>query len=171
MRSGELVAEAEYSCSAKDRIAIRWPESRPQLKGESPHDTNYQRLWRVSPAKPDIKWLRRLVAVQSLVFIVIVVATLVAVPSVVMFDTAMRSVPVASKVLLAIVMRFHPMRSNVRWPSPITSVPPVMSTYGIPITVYPDVVGSWTYWANRQNARRRWRPNSDTKRNLGTSYW
>ena len=49
-------------------------------------------------------------------FIVIVVAILVAVPSVVMFDTTMWPIPVALKVLMAIVMRRNPVRSDIRRP-------------------------------------------------------
>jgi hypothetical protein len=60
------------------------------------------------------------------------------------------------------VVRSNPMRSLVRWPSPIAFMPFVMLCYRIPVTLYPHE-SSLRHWGNNGNhTGRRWRPNHDS---------
>lgn len=62
------------------------------------------------------------------------------VPSMIVLDAAMIAVPVAGKIFVTIMMRNDPVRAHVWRPSPITVMPPVMPTHGIPIAFHPDII-------------------------------
>jgi len=108
------------------------------------------------------------VTIRIMVPVVVVVAETVpiTVPAVVMFKPAAISVPVTVKEPLSIKMRCHPMSSWVRWPSPIAFMPLVVPSHRIPITAYPCVFWAWSWRQNTDHTGRRWRANSDSKRNL-----
>jgi hypothetical protein len=93
-----------------------------------------------------------------------------AVPVVIVFNTAAISFPVTHKKLLPIMMRLNPTSSLVRWSSPITVMPPIMPSRGIPITPYPHELRTWRCWQNLNHTGRRRRPNSDSNRNLRADY-
>src|SRR4029077_938128 len=97
---------------------------------------------------------------------VVEVPLVVAVPVVIVFNTAAISFPVTNKELLLIMMRLNPASSLVRWSSPIAPMPPVMPSHGIPITIYPHELRSWPFWQNLNYTWRWWRANSDSNGNL-----
>ncbi len=94
----------------------------------------------------------------------------VAVPTVVMFDPAATSLPVTHKELLSVVMRSHPTSPRVRWSRPITFMPSVTPSHGIPITDYPHELGAWALRLDVNHTGRRWRANSDSDGDLSAEY-
>ena len=94
----------------------------------------------------------------------------VAVPVVVMFKSTVVTVPVTQKKRPPIVTRRDPVSPRIRWSSPITFVPPVTVFHYIPITVYPDELGSRLCWHHVNHSRWRRLTNSDSNRDLSAEY-
>jgi len=69
----------------------------------------------------------------------VVIAVVVAIPVMVMIETAMRAVPIAGIETAAFVTRANPMSALVRRASPVATMPDVAAVYGIPVTVHPKV--------------------------------
>ena len=84
------------------------------------------------------------------------------VPVVIVVKSAMVSVPVAREELLAVMVRSHPPSALVWGPRPITSMPLVVRSVRIPITVYPNEVRAWTARLNANHPGLRRRANSDS---------
>src|SRR4029077_13083167 len=89
----------------------------------------------------------------------------VSVPAVVMLPAATISLPVTREVLVSIMMWTYPARTGIWRPRPITPVPLVMPSHGIPIALDPDEFGSGTH-GHRNHTGRRWRADSDSNRHL-----
>jgi hypothetical protein len=93
------------------------------------------------------------------------IAVVVAIPVMVVLDPAALTLPIPPIEALSIVTRSYPSSPPIGWASPISSMPPVMAPYGIPVPVYPDEV--WTRpRRNGIHAWRRRRTNSDSNGNL-----
>jgi len=88
-----------------------------------------------------------------------VVPVPVMVPTVIMFNPAAIYLPVALKEPLPIVVPRHPARSLVGRPSPITVMPLVIPSDGIPIALDPNELRSWWRRLNIDQAGRRWGAN------------
>src|SRR5262249_51324083 len=86
----------------------------------------------------------------------------VAVPMMVMFKSTALSGPVTHKKRPTIVTRWDPVSPRIRWSSPITFMPPVTVFHHIPITVYPDELGSRLCWHHVNHSRWRRLTNSDS---------
>jgi hypothetical protein len=96
-----------------------------------------------------------------------IVAIAVAVPVVIVIKPSMRAIPIAGKELVAIVPRSDPSCAFIGRPRPISVVPPVMTSNGIPIAVNPEEAGSWGYGPHPHHSRRGRRADSDTNGNFG----
>jgi hypothetical protein len=99
-----------------------------------------------------------LVLIMMIIMIVEVAVSFV-VRVVVVFNAAAVALPVAGVISFAIVARFNPMCSLIRWPSPIAFVPFVMLAHRIPISRHSHAPRSRT-WGNNCN-NPRWRRGSD----------
>jgi hypothetical protein len=81
--------------------------------------------------------IKRLTAVLIVVVVlaieIAIVATL-AVPVMVVLDSASPSLPITCKVLLSIMMRLHPASPLVSRTGPVSVVPSVVVAIGVPIT-------------------------------------
>jgi hypothetical protein len=92
----------------------------------------------------------------------VVVPIVVVVPVVIVLNTTAISFPVTRIEPFTVVVRHHPASSLVGWSSPIASVPPVMPSYGIPITPHPQELRTWPFWQNPNHPRRRWWSNCNS---------
>jgi hypothetical protein len=92
------------------------------------------------------------------------------IPRMVMVNAALFAFPVAVIEHLSIVMWRHPSSTSVRWPGPVTGVPFVMVSDGIPITRNPSEIGSRPRRRNANHPRRRRRSYSDSNGNLSAEY-
>jgi len=98
------------------------------------------------------------------------IAVSVVVPTVIMFNPAVFSLPVTVKESLSVVMRPHPASPWVRRPSPITFMPAIMPSDRIPVALYPHELGSGGRRQNSNHADRRRRPDGDPNRDLSAEY-
>ena len=62
--------------------------------------------------------------------------------------------------------RPYPMCAFIRRTSPVTLMPAIAASIGIPISVYPEIAGAGGNRANAYDARRRGRPNANSKGDL-----
>ncbi len=95
------------------------------------------------------------------------VAIMIAVPAMVVFETAAIALPVARKEALSIMTRCNPDRTCVRWASPVSGMPPIMVAHGIPIALDPNKVRARTYRLNPNDPRGRRRTDPHSDGNLG----
>jgi hypothetical protein len=93
----------------------------------------------------------------------------VAVPVVIVFNAAAIPFPITHKEPFAVVARCNPTSSRVWWSSPIALMPPVMPSYGIPITLHQHKLRTRRFWQNPNNPGRRWRPNCNSNGNLSVN--
>jgi hypothetical protein len=91
------------------------------------------------------------------------IAVVVAVRMMIVLHPASLTLPIASEIPLAIVVRRHPASSPIRRASPISFMPLVVAADWIPIAVHPDKIGTRGYWPNANHARRGWRANPDAQ--------
>src|ERR1700730_14379991 len=82
-------------------------------------------------------------------------------------DAAVRSVPVSGEELGSVMTRRNPTGSHVRRPGPITRMPHVTTTDGVPVAVNPHEFGSRPGRKNANDSRPGWRTDSDAHGNLG----
>src|SRR5258708_37120859 len=66
------------------------------------------------------------------------------VPFMVVGDMAAIAIPVAFKVTLSVVMRFHPMGAGVHRTDPVSFVPLIAAAHRIPVAPYPRIAGAGT---------------------------
>src|SRR5689334_14067508 len=69
------------------------------------------------------------------------VAVPVAIPPMVVFEPASRSVPVTADVAAAVVVRRHPVGTRERGPRPVAVMPGPSPAVEIPVALHPFVVG------------------------------
>ena len=100
------------------------------------------------------------------VAVVVKVPVMAVVPSMVVFDAAVRTIPISCKELVPVVMGLNPTCAGIRWPCPIAVMPCISPASRIPIASHPYVVRPWPYRRYMHNARCGRRPNSDSHRNL-----
>jgi len=87
-----------------------------------------------------------IIAVTVAMIVVIVIATVITfmimIPFVVVLDSAMRTFPIAVIEPLSIVARVDPASAFIRRATPITFMPAIVASGGIPVTADPDEFGS-----------------------------
>lgn len=95
-----------------------------------------------------------------------VVALVVVVPVVVVFDAAVLAFPIAAVEALTIVTRAYPASALVGRASPIAAMPTIVATYGIPVAVDPEELRAGADGANSNDAGRGRGTDYDSDRNL-----
>ena len=122
-------------------------------------------------------WARAAANSGQLVVFALVLVTLVppevsipvTIPVVVVLNPPAIAVPVASIVLPALVSWAYPTCTAIWRTSPISAMPLVMVSCGIPVAIDPDEVWTWPHRGNPNNGRRR-RADSHSYRDL-SSRW
>jgi hypothetical protein len=103
----------------------------------------------------------------AMLAIAIAISTVaVPIPFVPVFEAAAISFPITAVKALAIVTRSDPSSTLIGWTSPVATMPPVMSSHGIPVTIHPHKFRPRLIGNNSHHARPRWRTDSDTDRYL-----
>jgi hypothetical protein len=110
---------------------------------------------------------RRTALSMVLVSIVVPVVVTAAVPAMVVVDPAAIAIPVACEELLSIMTRFHPARAVEGWTGPVSVVPLVVVSHGIPVAPDPRIFAARTSWLNPEYTHRRRRADSHSDGNLG----
>jgi len=62
-----------------------------------------------------------------------IIAVAIAIPVVIVIDVAARTVPATRTIIFPVIMRLHPGRPFIRWPSPVSLVPLVAAPDRIPV--------------------------------------
>ena len=104
---------------------------------------------------------------RVLVVPTVVIAVVIAIPVMVVVESAMRAIPVAAVEAAAFVARADPARAGVRRTSPVTLMPNVVTARRIPVAINPCVAGSGADRNDRMPRRRR-RPDLDSDGDLGS---
>jgi len=113
---------------------------------------------------PQLQYSLAIIVPVTIIAVMITVVTAVVpvpvmVPTVIMFNPAAMYLPVALKEPLPIVVPRHPASSLVGRLSPITVMPLVIPSHGIPIALDPNELRSWWRRLNVDHAGRRWSAN------------
>jgi len=108
--------------------------------------------------KPSISVLLS-VAMAMTLFIISVTFLI---PIVSMFVPTMIAFPVSDKIPVSIVARRHPSRFVIWSLSPITFMPVVMSSHGVPVSLDPHELRSWSWRMNVNHSGRRRSANIDS---------
>src|SRR5438552_16942757 len=108
------------------------------------------------------------VAVVTIIAIVIatVIAVVVMIPFVIMLYAAAPSVPIAGIKAFPVVAWSDPTCALIGWPGPVTFVPAVVSTRGIPVTANKDKLGPRLSGQHCNYPRLRWCTDADPDRDL-----
>ena len=95
------------------------------------------------------------------------IAVVIVIPVMIVFEAAMRAIPVACVEAAAFMARADPTRAGVGRTSPISLVPNVTAVHRIPVAIDPGVFRSR---ADRNDImpRRRRRPDLNSNRDLGS---
>jgi hypothetical protein len=99
-----------------------------------------------------------------------IIAVMVFVPFVVVLDVAVFSFPIAVEEHAAFIAWAYPPGSHIRSGCPVTLVPLVMVTDGVPVALDPHIFRAWTDWNHNHSPRRRRRPDSDSDRDLSAKH-
>jgi hypothetical protein len=94
------------------------------------------------------------------------IAVMVTIAVVVMTDLAMIAIPVTGEVLLPVMVRLHPMCACIGRTRPVSLMPFIMAPYRIPVATHPYVAFARASRLNMNDANRRRRPDSDSRRKL-----
>src|SRR5690242_6388372 len=94
------------------------------------------------------------------------IAVTVAIPAMLVFDSAAPTFPVSVEKPLSVVVRSYPTRSRIRGASPVSFMPSIVALDWIPIAIHPDIIRPWRHWSNPNDVRRRWRADPDSERYL-----
>jgi hypothetical protein len=94
------------------------------------------------------------------------IAVVIAIPVVIVFHPAVRAIPVTGIVHGAVMTRRHPCRALIRRPAPITCMPSVAASLGIPVAIDKRVTRPWTHRLHSNDPWLRRRSDSDSHREL-----
>ncbi len=99
---------------------------------------------------------------------IVIAVLMIAIPLMVVPDRIVAAAfPMACKVLLPIVTRADPPGAFVRRTSPVTSVPRIFRSVGIPVAFHKCVAGAGASRLNPNHARSGRRSNSDADVKVG----
>ena len=102
------------------------------------------------------------IAVMDVMFAIpVAVLVPVSIPMVIMLETATIPIPIPYKVLSAVMMRRNPTGAHVRRLCPVTLVPFVVPSSGIPIALDPNEFRARCRRENVNHARSRRRSDID----------
>jgi len=98
----------------------------------------------------------------------VVIAVVLVIPVMAVFEAAVRTVPIAGIEASAFVARADPMRTLIRRASPVAAMPEIAAVHWIPVTVNPEIARPG---AHRHDivARRRRRADLDANGDLSSS--
>jgi hypothetical protein len=96
-----------------------------------------------------------------------VIAVVIMIPVMVVFESAVRAIPVAAVEAAAFMARADPVCTGVGRTSPISLMPNVVAVHRIPVAINPRVPGSRAD-RNHIMPRRGRRPDLDSDRDLGS---
>ena len=100
-------------------------------------------------------------------FIVLFIITVtIAIPTMIVLNSAAITVPVAHEIVFAVVMRRDPVSTLIRWTRPVPLVPPVTGSHGIPIPFNPHEIATGSVRLHDNHTRPWWRPHADSDRDL-----
>lgn len=113
-----------------------------------------------------------IVVIVAVIIVVpaVAVPVVVMVPAVVVLEAAVVAVPVTGEVVLAVVARRYPPCARIRRASPVSGMPPVVMSDGIPVAFHPHKIGPRSRRNDRQHAGRRRRADLDSDGNLRVGY-
>jgi hypothetical protein len=94
------------------------------------------------------------------------IAIMFAVPVMVVFAPATLAIPVAGIETAAFVARTHPMCAAIWSTSPISSMPLVVASHGIPVSIHPYKFRAWPWRENPNHSWRWWRSDFYPNRHL-----
>jgi hypothetical protein len=95
-----------------------------------------------------------------------VISLVFTVPVVVVLDAAVLAFPIAAVEALTVVTRANPASALVGRTSPITTMPAIVATNGIPVAIDPEELRAGADRANSNDARRGRGTDYDSDRNL-----
>jgi hypothetical protein len=98
----------------------------------------------------------------------IIIAFTMLVPFVFVPDLAVPTFPVAVVIPATLISRRKPSCTGIRCPSPIPAMPLPVTTDGVPVTLDPNVIGTWLDWPNMFDTRCGRLANLNTKGNLSS---
>ncbi len=96
----------------------------------------------------------------------IIVAVPAPIPAVIMFNMAAFAIPIACVEAFTIVAGTYPACALIRRTAPVSRVPFIVTTDGIPVSIDPDEAGAGCRGSHGNHPGRRGRANSDPNRNL-----
>jgi hypothetical protein len=94
------------------------------------------------------------------------IAVVLTIPMVIVLHTAVRSVPMTGIVHGAVVTWPYPCRAFIRRPTPISRMPSVATSFGIPVAVHKRVTRAWTHRLHSNDPWLRRRSDSDSDADL-----
>jgi len=108
-------------------------------------------------------------AMIVVVLVPAVIAFVIVVPFVTVFNAAMFTFPIAVVEAFSVVARADPASTFIGWPAPIAFMPAIVTSGGIPVAADPDESGSGLRGDNGDNARLGRSANADANRDLRVS--
>jgi hypothetical protein len=84
------------------------------------------------------------------------IPVMVAVPVMVVFAPAVIAFPVPNKEAPAVVVGHNPTRAGIWRTSPVSGMPLIMTSNGIPVSFHPYEFGAWSSRDNPNHTRWRW---------------
>jgi hypothetical protein len=112
-------------------------------------------------------------AVTVIVIVVVlvpaVIAFVIVVPFMTVFNAAMFTFPVAVVEAFSVVARADPASTFIGWLAPIAFMPAIVTSGGIPVAADPDESGSGLHGDDGDNARLGRSANADANRDLRVS--
>jgi len=94
------------------------------------------------------------------------IPVMVAVPVMVVFAPAAIAFPVPRKEALSVVVGHNPTRAEIGRTSPVSGMPLIMASNGIPVSLNPYEFGAWSSRDYPNHTRRRWRSDLYSNRHL-----
>src|SRR5689334_9161206 len=89
------------------------------------------------------------------------VAIPIAVPVMVMLESAARTVPVTGVIAAAFIVWNHPNCTFIRPAGPVATVPNVVAAHGVPVAFHPGIFGFGTRANRPHGVDARWRGRPD----------
>jgi hypothetical protein len=106
------------------------------------------------------------IAIPVTIVVFAPIAIAVMIPTVIVFKSSPIAIPIPVIEALTIVARRYPPCTSIGRSGPVSVVPTIAATRGIPVTIYPKEIRSRSRWPVPNHTRRRWRADSDSNRNL-----
>jgi hypothetical protein len=110
-----------------------------------------------------------IVTVVMIVPVMTEITFVTVIPVMIVLDPSVASLPIACKIPLSVMVGRNPTRVFVRWPSPISWMPPIVMFDGIPIAFHPQEIRRWPGGHHGHHAWWRRSADLDSNRDLPVS--